>query len=125
MIAEPSIHTLVHVLVVDDESSICTCVADFLRQQGFDVSEAHEGSQALFIAAEKGPTISAVLTDVNMPGMDGIEMWARMKPLVPNNCKILFMTGLVRKPAPDVPVFPGEVLQKPFSFNVLIDKLLH
>ena len=112
-----------HVLVVDDEVSVCTCVAEFLRQQGFDVTEAYEGDQALVIASQKGTTISAVLTDVNMPGMDGFEMWNRMKPLVPKDCKILFMTGLARMYARDGTVAPGEILQKPFSFNVLIQKL--
>jgi two-component system cell cycle sensor histidine kinase/response regulator CckA len=111
------------VLVVDDEVSVCSCIADFLRQEGFDVDEACDGFCALLIAKEQGASISAVVTDVNMPGMDGIEMWERVKPLVSPDCKVVFISGLARKYLSDGFKFPGEVLQKPFLFNVLIEKL--
>ena len=114
---------VMRVLVVDDEDSICSCIADCLRQEGFDVAEADDGIRALTIAQEEGTSISAVVTDVNMPGMDGIEMWKRMKPLVPHNCKIVFISGLDQNYLSNGFKFPGDLLQKPFSISVLIDKL--
>lgn len=113
------------VLVVDDEISVCSCVADFLRQEGFDVIEAFDAFGALKIASDQGETISAVVSDVNMPGMDGFSMWEQMKPLVSRNCKIVFMTGLARKYLDDGARFPGALLQKPFSLDILIEKLVN
>ena len=113
-----------HILVVDDEVSLCSSVAEYLRDQGFDVDEAYDGAGALLIAKEQGETINAVLTDVNMPGMDGIEMWQHMKALVPSSCKVVFMSGLAQQYLRDsASKFPGKLLQKPFSFNVLLEQL--
>jgi CheY-like chemotaxis protein len=111
------------ILVVDDEVSVCSCLAEFLRQEGFDVAEACDGVGALEIAKEQGVSISAVLVDVNMPGMDGMEIWERMKPLVSADCKVLFMSGLAQKYLSEGCKFPGELLQKPFSLTVLAEKL--
>src|SRR5512146_2218167 len=102
------------ILVVDDEVSLCSSLAEYLRDQGFDVDEAYDGAGALLIAKKQGETINAVLTDVNMPGMDGIEMWQRMRPLVPYDCRILFMSGLAQQYLQDSAAgFPGKLLQKP------------
>ncbi len=109
---------------MDDEISVCSCVADFLRQEGFDVVEAFDAFAALQIATDQGASISAVVSDVNMPGMDGFSMWEQMKPLVSGDCRIVFMTGLARKYLDDGVNFPGVLLQKPFSFSVLVDKLV-
>lgn len=112
------------ILVVDDEVSVCSSVADYLRDQGFDVDEAYDGAGALVIAKEHGETIDAVLTDVNMPGMDGLEMWQHMKALVSPECKILFMSGLAQQYLRDSSSkFPARILQKPFSFSVLLEQL--
>jgi|SRR4051794_32927765 two-component system cell cycle sensor histidine kinase/response regulator CckA len=114
---------VMRVLVVDDEASVCSCIADFLRHEGFDVDEALDGSCALVIAKEQGVSISAVVTDVNMPGMDGREMWERMKPLMRPDCKVVFISGMAQQYLLKGIEFPGELLQKPFSFNVLIEKI--
>jgi|SRR4051812_2755321 CheY-like chemotaxis protein len=111
------------VLVVDDEESVCSSIADYLRQEGFDVAEACDGLCALEIAREQGINLAAVLTDVNMPQMNGIEMWKRMKPLVSPDCKVLFMSGLAQTYLTDGSKFPGELLPKPFLFSVLLSKL--
>lgn len=114
---------MVRVLVVDDEESVCSAIAEYLRQEGFDVAEACDGLCALDIAREQGTNLSAVLTDVNMPRMNGIEMWERMKPLVPPDCKVFFMSGLAQMYLADGHKFPGELLQKPFLFSMLVAKL--
>ena len=78
-------------LVVDDEVYVCSGIADCLRQEGLEVEEATDGVRALVIAEEEGPSISAVVADVNMPRIDGIEMWKRMKPLVSPDCRIVHL----------------------------------
>lgn len=111
------------VLVVDDDVSVCSCLAEFLRDQGFEVVEAHDGPCALAVANEQGVCLSAILADVNMPGMNGLEMWRRMEPLVSQECKVIFMSGLAQKYLQEGFTFPGEILQKPFMLSVLIEKL--
>ena len=112
-----------HVLVVDDEVSVCSAVAEYLREEGFDVTEANEGTQALAIVGKEGIDVSAVVTDVHMPEMNGLEMWERMKPLVSRECRVIFMSGIASRYFQDGWSFPGELLQKPFSFSLLLEKL--
>jgi len=60
------------ILAVDDSASIRQMVAFTLRGAGFDVIEATDGQAALEIARKQ--SVNLVLTDVNMPGMDGISL---------------------------------------------------
>lgn len=110
------------VLVVDDEAAIRSCIVAFLRTQGFEVSEANDGVSALRIAKKEGRSIAAVLTDVHMPGMNGIEMWKHMRPLVTPDCKIVFMSGLAQGDLLKDVGAPGDLLEKPFPFSILREK---
>ena len=111
------------VLVIDDEAPVRSCISEFLRAQGFDVTEANDGASALGIARKEGQNISAVLSDVHMPGMNGFEMWKHMKSLVPPECKIVFMSGVAREDLLREVGFPGDLLEKPFPFSILREKL--
>ncbi len=62
----------VTVLVVDDSATVRQQVATALTQAGFKVAEASDGSQGLNRANQGG--IDCVISDVNMPIMNGIEM---------------------------------------------------
>jgi two-component system nitrogen regulation response regulator NtrX len=70
-----------HVLVVDDEKSICQALKGILEDEGYGVSLAYDGPQGLVQAQEAGPDI--VLLDIWMPGMDGLEVLSRLKHLQP------------------------------------------
>lgn len=69
-VAEPRRNKLV--LVVDDEHHIRTVVAAKLRASSFGVVEAKDGEEALALAVETLP--DAVVTDLNMPVMSGLEL---------------------------------------------------
>lgn len=60
------------VLTVDDSPSVRQMVAATLRNAGYDVLEASDGREAL-VLAERGP-VELVLTDHNMPTMDGLML---------------------------------------------------
>lgn len=62
----------VTVLIVDDSATVRQQVATALTQAGFQVAEASDGSQGLNRANQGG--IDCVISDVNMPIMNGIEM---------------------------------------------------
>jgi response regulator RpfG family c-di-GMP phosphodiesterase len=61
------------VLVVDDEAVICDILRDFLQFEGFDVSTAGSGEQAVEVL-RNDPFYDLVLTDLKMPGMGGIDL---------------------------------------------------
>jgi DNA-binding NtrC family response regulator len=65
------------ILVVDDEAAARTALADILRGEGYSVETAGDGFKALGRMAEFEPGL--VLTDLNMPGMDGVELLKKLK----------------------------------------------
>jgi CheY-like chemotaxis protein len=65
------------VLLVEDDSDGRRMYAQWLRQAGFLVDQAHNGLQALERAFEFVPDI--VVTDLNIPGIDGFELTRRLK----------------------------------------------
>lgn len=67
------------ILAVDDSASIRQMVRYTLTQAGHQVTEAPDGNQGLAAAQRQG--FSAVITDVNMPGIDGIELVRRLRAL--------------------------------------------
>lgn len=67
------------ILAVDDSASMRQMVGFTLKKAGFDVTEAKDGSEALEIA--KGQSFDAVISDVNMPIMDGITLIRELRAL--------------------------------------------
>ncbi len=69
---------MAHVLVVDDSSTMRGIVSSFLIQHGFDVALAADGRDGLE-QLRRDPSIRLVLSDVNMPNMDGLTMAERIR----------------------------------------------
>ena len=67
------------ILAVDDSASMRQMVAFTLKSAGFDVTDASDGVEALQIA--KGQSFDVVITDVNMPNMDGITLCRELRAL--------------------------------------------
>jgi DNA-binding NtrC family response regulator len=65
------------VLVVDDEANARTALAELLRDEGYRVETAADGFKALGKIEEDTPDI--VLTDLKMPGMDGLELMRKLR----------------------------------------------
>jgi putative two-component system response regulator len=65
------------ILVVDDKANVRTLVRDYLTEQGFHVSTADNGQNALYAARHDKPDL--ILLDIMMPEMDGFEVCARLK----------------------------------------------
>jgi CheY-like chemotaxis protein len=78
------------VLVVDDETVIADTVAKILSLNGYAASAAYDGETALESALLKPPHL--LLTDVILPGMNGIELAQTVKRVFPD-CKILLFSG--------------------------------
>ncbi|WP_404342057.1 response regulator [Pseudoalteromonas mariniglutinosa] len=67
------------ILAVDDSASMRQMVGFTLKNAGFDVTEAKDGSEALAIAKQQD--FDAVISDVNMPVMDGITLIRELRSL--------------------------------------------
>lgn len=67
------------ILAVDDSTSIRKLVSFTLNQAGYEVVSAVDGNDALAKAGQSN--VDLVLTDVNMPGMDGIELIRSLRQL--------------------------------------------
>ncbi|MCF6283008.1 MAG: response regulator [Candidatus Polarisedimenticolaceae bacterium] len=67
------------ILVVDDSSSIRTVVGTALKKEGYNVIEACDGKDAL--SKLTGQKINLIISDVNMPNMDGIAFVKQVKTL--------------------------------------------
>lgn len=65
------------VLLVEDDRDGRRLYAEWLTQAGFKVDQAHNGLQALERALEAVPDV--VITDLNIPGIDGYELTRRLK----------------------------------------------
>ena len=65
------------VLVVDDERQIRDLLGEFLEREGYEVLLSSAGEEAIELAERKIP--HAILLDVKMPGIDGIEVCKRLK----------------------------------------------
>jgi len=64
------------ILTVDDAKSVRGLVSRTLRQAGYDITEAVDGADALEKTADG---VDLVITDINMPGMGGLELIARLR----------------------------------------------
>ncbi|MBW2138346.1 MAG: response regulator [Deltaproteobacteria bacterium] len=78
------------ILVVDDEKDICEVMDISLSDLGYDVHTAESAEEALEIFRKIKPPI--VLTDIRMPGMDGIELLRRIKKEKPDT-EVIMITG--------------------------------
>jgi DNA-binding NtrC family response regulator len=108
------------ILVVDDERGIRYLLSDALTEVGFDVSVAKDGIESL--AQLEAASFDLVVTDIKMPGLDGIEMLKCMKRAGRKE-KIIIMTSDIsdfRLDDADLP-HVGTKLQKPFKVETFLD----
>jgi two-component system cell cycle response regulator DivK len=109
------------VLLVEDDLDGRRAYADWLSHAGFDVLQAHNGLQALERAFECAPDV--VVTDLNIPGIDGFELTRRLKQ-DPRTCgvPVLAVTGyatFASDPARAKRAGCDAVLAKPCSPDAL------
>ena len=107
------------VLVAEDESPLRTLIQQCLSQRAFQVLGASDGIDALQIAKAFSSPIDILLTDIEVPGMQGWELAHEMQRVHPE-AAVLFMSGSLAC----VPKEPHvEFLEKPFSLNALLSAI--
>lgn len=114
------------IFVVDDERCIADTLSAILRNCGYDASACYDPHTALEHCEFLAPDL--VISDVVMPGMDGIDMSIRIKQRHPG-CKIFLFSGvaatsdLLRDPR--LQGYDFEVLAKPIHPEDLLAKVAH
>jgi len=110
-VADDDLRGQEHVLVVEDDPAVRHFVRSALTELGYRVSEAATGEAAL-ARLDDEPDIDLVVSDVVMPGLDGIELRRRVADRVP----VLLTSGYADMARPsDQPITAAEFLQKPFT----------
>jgi two-component system, cell cycle response regulator CpdR len=104
------------VLVVDDEDSMRMLVARAIAMDGHDITTAADGAEALELLGRAGLAFDLLLTDIQMPVMDGIALALTAARDFPN-LTILLMTGFAdqRERASGLNAIAHDVISKPFS----------
>jgi YesN/AraC family two-component response regulator len=107
------------ILLVDDESGSIESLQRLLQEHAYTVHTATSGEEALSILYNK--SIPIVISDIRMPGMDGIELVKKAQKIVPD-VQCIFITGYGgRKKAVEATKLGGfSYLQKPLSIDELI-----
>ncbi|MDX9858393.1 MAG: response regulator [candidate division Zixibacteria bacterium] len=108
--------TRYRVLVVDDEDVVVSLVRDALEDEGVDVEGALSGPDAL--ARIEHHSCDLIITDIRMPGMDGIELVSRVRERYPD-VAVIFMTGYANLNSAKDAIKQGasDYIMKPFELN--------
>lgn len=106
----------IKVLVVDDEVLVRKSVVKVLKRDGLDVVEAEDGYKA--IEAAKLEDFDIIVTDVRMPGIDGIETIKEIKKFR-QNVKTIVMTGFASEntPVEAIRIGVNDYIYKPFELE--------
>jgi two-component system, cell cycle response regulator CpdR len=104
------------VLIVDDEESMRLLVARAIAMDGHDITTAADGTEALEILGSTDSPFELMLTDIQMPVMDGIALALAAARDFPE-LTILLMTGYAeqRERASGLNAIAHDVISKPFS----------
>ncbi|ATC62948.1 hypothetical protein CMV30_02645 [Nibricoccus aquaticus] len=112
------------ILIADDEAAVLKTFDQQLRRHGYQTILASDGHEAVehFRATPAG--FAALLLDLTMPGLDGAEVLREVRALNPT-ASVLVMSGFSEKDVLDrlAGLGPVSILQKPFTLEVLLDRL--
>lgn len=128
-----SLNTTATILTVDDDPVILESINDYLEDSGFITLEARSGEEALEVYSNEKPTL--VITDINLPGMSGIELTEQLVEL-DSELPVIVISGaddiklaisalklgasdFMQKPISDLAVLEHAVLRSLERFNLL------
>jgi DNA-binding response OmpR family regulator len=113
----PSRH---RILIVDDERSIADTLAIILSKAGYDALAAYSGESAVAVARMITPAL--IVSDIQMPGMDGISAALEIRKLLPD-CRIILFSGYPESHTRRARENGFEILSKPLSPQTLLQHI--
>jgi two-component system, NtrC family, nitrogen regulation response regulator NtrX len=112
------------ILVVDDEDAIVSSLSSILQDEGYDVSVAKNGAEALKVYTTDPPDL--MLLDIWMPDMDGLETLRRIKELVPT-AQVMMMSGhgSIETAVKAIKLGAYDYIEKPLSLENVTLRVKH
>lgn len=110
------------VLLVDDELSFLETLAERMRMRGLDVTCATSGREALAVAETQG--FDAVVLDLAMPGLDGLETLRRLHEMQPD-LQVMILSGraTVQTAVEATRLGAIDIFEKPTDVNTLVQRI--
>jgi two-component system cell cycle sensor histidine kinase/response regulator CckA len=111
------------ILVVDDEPVVRRFATRVLEAEGFLVSQAADGAEALRLLREAVPAVDAVVSDIVMPRLNGVELLQVLSSTHPH-LPVLLMSGYAHRELEGMGIAaPCAILAKPFAPERLVEEL--
>jgi FixJ family two-component response regulator len=112
--------TTARIAIVDDDDSLRTALDGLLRSHGYNVCE--HGSAESFLASSDLGRVDCIISDIHMPGMDGLEFKRRLDA-IGDHTPVIMITG---RTYPDLDAQVSALgacgpLAKPFAATALLD----
>lgn len=110
------------VLLVDDEEEFCNMLSERLENRGLKVNAVLSGEDAVVRVEDQN--FDAIIVDLAMPGIDGLETLRRIKEKRPD-LEILMLTGhgTVKSGIEAMKLGAEDFLEKPVDMKVLLEKI--
>jgi PAS domain S-box-containing protein len=114
-----------NILVVDDEEILLSILSEFLQEIGCNVITATDGAEAVNVYSTKASMVDAVISDLGMPNMNGVEMFSELKKINPG-VKVIISSGYLDRTFRSQMLKNGiiDVVNKPYKFEE-IEEVLH
>lgn len=115
---------MAHILIAEDDTSMLGFLKLALEKAGHTVVDETNGVDALKTLQDTKDNFDLLLTDIVMPGMDGIELSQEATKVKPE-LKVMFITGFsaVAIGNKDFDEDKAKVLSKPFHLNDLVEQV--
>ena len=111
------------VLVADDENAVRRFVVRVLEREGYAVSQARDGAEALEMLKREPSVFSVVVSDIVMPRLNGVELVQELSVLRPD-LPVILMSGYATAALAELGIAaPCSILPKPFPSERLIEEV--
>jgi CheY-like chemotaxis protein len=111
-------------LLIDDEPMVTDICEMMLKNLGYEVLKAYSGSEGLELYEANRNRIDLIISDFNMPGMNGQEVVDKLR-VIDHSVKVLLSSGGLSVTHEEDAIGRGfnGFLQKPYSLDALSDKI--
>jgi two-component system, cell cycle sensor histidine kinase and response regulator CckA len=111
------------IVVADDDERVRTLTSDLLAANGYRVHSVCDGAEAAEVVQQRGASVSAIVTDLHMPRLGGVELVRETRRLQPQ-IRVLIMSGSSREtdlaPSQNPVEISDAFLLKPFKPDALL-----